>query len=165
LLVVYMDGNSVQRLGRSCASVGLKVPIVANGLGVVAQLVNDPNLDGVYGAVITIPWVESGNAEVAAARKAVAQYAPGHALGPNLMQGWAAARFFEEGTKNLTDFSSASILAGLSKAGVTDLGGITNPLHFGPGKTSPKDFCVWLVQIKDKQFVSPSAKPTKCGVT
>jgi branched-chain amino acid transport system substrate-binding protein len=164
LLIVYMDGNSIQRLGRSCTSVGFKVPIVANGLGVVAQLLADPNLDGVYGATITIPWTETGNTEVAAARKAVSQYAPGYALGPNLMQGWTAARYFELATKNLTDFSSASILDALAKVPSTDLGGITNQLHFGPGKTSPKDFCAWLVQIKNKAFVSPSPEPTKCGV-
>lgn len=164
VLAVYMDVNSVQRLNRSCRSVGFRPVVVASGLGVGPQLLDDPNSDGVYGAMGTIPWVETSNPEVAAAVETVRQYAPGIALSTSTMHGWASARLLETAVAGVGELNSATILDALSRVSGTNLGGITNEIQFAPGATAARNFCVWLVQVSDGEFRGTGTEPTRCGV-
>jgi branched-chain amino acid transport system substrate-binding protein len=164
VLVVFLDGSSVQRTARSCDSVDYHPQLVVPALSMIPALQSDPNLEGVVGAIITAPWTLGAVPAVAEHLRAMAQYAPGAPPGAESIAGWTSAKLFEAALANVPEpITSQGILEGLWAVNGNDLGGLTYPLAFAKGQTMAKRYCVWAVVLHDGKYSSPGLEARKCA--
>jgi branched-chain amino acid transport system substrate-binding protein len=61
VLIAIVDANSVERVGRDCASQGLHPLYAAGSLIVTSSLAQDPQLEGMISAEPTFPWTFSAS--------------------------------------------------------------------------------------------------------
>jgi branched-chain amino acid transport system substrate-binding protein len=164
VLAMYMDGNSIQRFGKSCNSVGFHPLYVVQGFGLTPALASDPNLDGLQGTLVTIPWLEMGNPIVAEFDQMLRQYAPGVPPSAPTLEGWIAGKVFEAAVAATDDpTTSVGIMNGMNSINGNDFSGTTYPLSFPAGQTAAKQYCVWTATISGGQYVSDGAAPVACG--
>ncbi|MCA1842669.1 MAG: ABC transporter substrate-binding protein [Actinobacteria bacterium] len=153
LLLISLDGNSAQRLLRSCASIGYHPKLILNQQISFDFLAADDNLQGSYTTGLNAAWVDRRNPAVAEFQRAMAQYAPGVSLAGTPMQGWAAARLFGVAARNLPEPpTSASILDGLYGLKGETLDGLAAPLTFTRGQNAPVYVCAWPMAIRDHAY-------------
>lgn len=164
ILVVFLDGSSVQRTARSCGSVEFHPQLVVPALSMIPALQPDPNLDGMVGVVITAPWTLTGVPAVAEHVRAMAQYAPGAPPGAESIAGWTSAKLFEAALANAPEpITPQGILEGLWSIQGDDLGGLTYPVGFTRGQTMAKRYCVWSVVLQDGKYSSAGRESPKCA--
>ncbi len=164
VMMVALDGNSVQRFARSCASIGFRPVYLVGGQSMIPQLPRDPNLNGLVGANATTPWMLADVPAVAQHRRVMATFAPGVTVGSATMQGWVSAKLFEAATADVADpTTSAAILDGLWRVKSNDLGGLTYPITFTKGQNVPRQFCTWPVEIRDGAYRSAGLDTRICG--
>ena len=164
VLVVFLDGSSVQRTARSCGSVDYHPQLVVPALSMIPALQSDPNLEGVVGAIITAPWTLSAVPAVAEHQRAMAQYAPGAPPGAESIAGWTSAKLFEAALANVPEpITSQGILEGLWSIKGNDLGGLTYPVAFTKGQTMAKRYCVWAVVLHTGNYSSAGLETRKCA--
>jgi branched-chain amino acid transport system substrate-binding protein len=161
VIIPVMDGNAIQRIARSCASVGYHPKINVGQPSQNDAIAADPNFANNYGFNLTAPASDTSNPSVVAMRQTMAQYAPGISLTGSPMQGWVAAKLLEAAGPSITEPPTPeSIMKGLYALRANDLGGLTMPLTFTPGKTAPRTVCWWPLVIKGGQFAP--AGPRQC---
>jgi branched-chain amino acid transport system substrate-binding protein len=159
-----MDTNSVERIARSCASIGYRPVFAIANLVTLPSLSSEPLLDGLISAQNTAPWFDTGNPGVAEFQKALARYAPGHVPSASGMAGWVSAKLFEQATKDISEPpSSKGVLQGLWGMNGADLGGLAAPLTYHQGQDNPQAFCYWIAQIQGGKFVSPNNSQRVCA--
>ncbi|MDQ1502347.1 MAG: branched-chain amino acid transport system substrate-binding protein, partial [Actinomycetota bacterium] len=164
LLDIGLDGNSVERVARSCNSVGYH-PIYAVGtLSLTPQMSSNPLLDGMGNGSTVAPWMVTSNPAVAEFRSTLQRYAPSAYVGASAGVGWVAAKLFELAAKGLTASSptSENLLDGLWSIKGNDLGGLTLPLTFTKGQNAPFVVCYWAVQLKRGEYTSPNQGQRIC---
>jgi branched-chain amino acid transport system substrate-binding protein len=162
-LVIGLDGNSIERFARSCASINYHPTYLGISYTVYLSMAPDPNLDGMGVGELTLPWLATNNPAVAQFRSVIKQYAPGVALGPTALAGWASAKVFELATQQIPDPpTSRGILDGLWSIKNNDLGGLTIPLTYVRNQPTTPPGCWWLVQIKGGQFTMPDGGQRHC---
>jgi branched-chain amino acid transport system substrate-binding protein len=164
VLAVYMDGDSLERIESSCKSVAYHPLIVAESLGLTPAVASDPDDDGLYGAVVTLPWVITSNPVAAQMTADLQAYDPGVAPTSGTMQGWIAATLFTDAEAAAPDpTTSAGILQGLWGIKNNDVDGTTYPLTFTKGQDAPLQFCAWVVQVSRGSYVAPNGGYKTCG--
>lgn len=168
-LGVIADGGAIQRVARSCASVGLVVPFVGFSLATAFDE-SDPNIRGatVWYANNQVPWFLD---ELPAQKEFLAvmnRYAPGQKVTGSTMLGYAAGKMFEVAIEKLGDealapITTAMVLKGLGQVKDETLGGLTSPTTYTAGKPTPQSNCVSIVYFdKDGKFKAPNGNRFQC---
>lgn len=162
-IFVILDGNSVHRLARSCTAVQYKPEFITPGTGVVASMLTDPNLNGFFQSVFVQPFTNTANPMIAEMNATIAKYAPGLDNFGQSPVGWTSAKLLEYAVQFLPakdSWTSADIMAAMGKVKNYDVGGMTAPLTFAPGK-NPEPFLCWFsTSIRDGKWVAVTAKRT-----
>jgi branched-chain amino acid transport system substrate-binding protein len=149
ILLTVIDSASVQRIGRSCASISYKPLIGIFFATAIDGFKNDPNLEGGTVAMPTIPWFLNESPPVREYLDALRQFAPNTEANASSVSGWTSAKLFERaaGLAPGSDVTSDAILRGLWSVRNDDLGGITQPLTFTEGQNAPKVVCYWVAIV------------------
>jgi branched-chain amino acid transport system substrate-binding protein len=163
VMEIAMDGNSVQRILQSCNNVAFHPIYVAQSLGLTAALPSNKQADGVYGVVVTYPWMLTNNAANVQFQSVMRQYAPGFPLDSGAAQGWVSAQIFQLAAQNMPATpTSQAVLEGLWKVKNNSFGGLTNPITNTQGQNAAHNYCWWLIQIKSGAYTSPDGGQSSC---
>jgi branched-chain amino acid transport system substrate-binding protein len=167
-LGMAMDGASIGRVARSCASINYHPQFVTNGLVLSAANGADPDVraDSLSSASAVAPWMLDDNAGQREYHAAMARYAPNAlADGPSITA-WASGKLLEAAIAGLgakaraTPITTADILAGLGTIHQQTLGGLTPPITFSLGqKSAPLIECVFFELLTDKGWTARDSKP------
>jgi ABC-type branched-subunit amino acid transport system substrate-binding protein len=159
-LSVAMDANSVKNVARSCARQGYHPMLAISSGQTTVDLKDDPDLDGTVIASLTGPWINTGSAEVKEFVDAMNHYAPGSAVAGGDMLGWASAKVFELGTKQLPEPpTSKAIVDALQSIHGDPLPDIDGELLFNRGAPATPSVCVFTVIIRNKSWTSDGTRP------
>jgi branched-chain amino acid transport system substrate-binding protein len=165
IIFTGMDGNSDQRLARSCTAVGLKAVIITPAVGLNPQQAAAPDLAGIELATVVAPWFDTGNKAIAQYRSVLAEYAPpGLEPGANGVAAWTAAQVFAFAAEKAgADLTSASILQGAFQVKNNDFGGITGPLTYRASDSShPQGMCWWGIEVDGQKSVTLNGGKRTC---
>ncbi|MGQ0624831.1 MAG: ABC transporter substrate-binding protein [Sporichthyaceae bacterium] len=170
-LGVAVDGSSIGRIARSCASLGYFPPLISNGLVISPAQAKDPNIrkNTLFTASSNAPWMRTdtpGQREYAAA---LAQYAPGLETDGASMAAWAAGMLFKAGIENLgasaigRALTTADVFTGLGRIKNEDLDGLAPPLTFSPNqKFAPLVQCVYFELLTTQGWTAPRGSRPLC---
>jgi branched-chain amino acid transport system substrate-binding protein len=162
-LIVFLDPNSIGRLGSSCRRQGVELILALPSLLVTADRPSDPNSNGAVGASGVFPWFESGTPATDEYQQAMRSFGQGIALGTGPPTGWVSGKLLERAAANLPEPpTSDAILRGLWSLKNDTLGGLTSPLTFAEGKTAPRTACWFNLVVKSKAWVSPDSFKLNC---
>jgi branched-chain amino acid transport system substrate-binding protein len=172
-LGLAMDGASMARVARSCATIGYHPLLVTNGLVLSASNAADPSIrkNMLSSSSPVAPWMPDtqdtpGQREYHAALK---KYAPQSQPTGNSMAAWAAGKLLEAAIANLGPvavgkaITSADVMAGLGKINKETLGGLTPPMTFKPGQkfATPMN-CVYFTLLTEKGWTAPRGSKPVC---
>ncbi len=161
-IVSIMGASSLTRLGQSCARVAYHPVQVTPEAAAQLEHASDPNVAPLGVIMPVAPWTATGP-EMTRFRDALQRYAPGVAPNPSSIQGWVWARLLEAAGQRLAAPTSAALLDGLYALRDDDLGGLTVPLRFTPGKAAAPSTCWWIVEGDDGRWASPSGGRRSCA--
>jgi ABC-type branched-subunit amino acid transport system substrate-binding protein len=149
IIFTGMDGNSDQRLARSCSSVGLKAVIITPAVGLNPQQAAAPDLSGIHLAMPVAPWFERTNKAVTQYLEVMAKYAPGTNAGAIGVEAWTAALVFGfAASKAGPHVTNLTVLQGAFQVKNNDFGGITGPLTYrATDRAHPQGMCWWGAEI------------------
>lgn len=168
-----MDGASIARVSRSCASINYHPQLVTNGLVLSAQNAEDPNIrkNTLSSASSVAPWM-IGDATTPGQKSyhaALKQYSPKSEPTANSITAWAAGKLFEAVIANLGPsavgkaITTADVMAGLGKVRNETLDGLTPPFTFSPGQQfAPEVPCVYFTLLSDKGWTAPKGSKYVC---
>jgi branched-chain amino acid transport system substrate-binding protein len=168
-----MDGASIARVSRSCASINYHPQLVTNGLVLSAQNSADPNIrkNTLSSASAVAPWMVAnqdtpGQREYHAALK---KFAPNSEPTANSITAWAAGKLFEAVIANLGDaavgkaITTADVMTGLGKVKKETLGALTPPFTFTPGqKAAPQVPCVYYTLLDSRGWTAAKGSKYEC---
>lgn len=163
-LLVALDGNSLHRFARSCASVNYH-PLLFAGQGVTPDITTDGNLDKFVVETDVRPWFDTSNPSIALMNQVLAQYAPGVSAIGQANLGWVAAQLLQYASTFFpaaATITSADILAAMDKVKNYDVGGTTGPLTFTAGHNAPGMQCYWVTQVVNGKFIMPVGNDRRC---
>ena len=164
VLLTFLDGNSITRLGSSCRRQSYQAVIATGSVIALDRFKDDPNLDGMVAAHHTVPWFQSGTPATDEFQNAMRTLGAGLASGAGTTAGWTAGKLFERAGAHLPEPPTAeAVLAGLWSMHDDTLGGITRPLTFIENKPAPERACWFDMQVKDKAWVSPDGFALHCA--
>jgi branched-chain amino acid transport system substrate-binding protein len=160
-LVLGMDGSSMARVARSCASLGFRPLLSGVGQSLSPSQAEDPNLRA-FGLGNDTPGFR-------AYRDALARYAPGTEPDGSSITGWAAGKLLEAAVSGVAakarsgSLTTALLLEGLGTIKNEDLGGLTAPLTFTPGqKASKSSGCVFYELLGTQGWIAPRGSRKGC---
>ncbi len=163
---VAMDGASINRLLRSCESIGFRPPIVTDSLLISAANAQDPLMrrNTVLSVNITAPWMLDDNPGQRAYRAAMAKYAPGAPLDSGSILAWTSGKLFEKAFTpgDTTGPTAARIYVAMGKLRGVTLGGLTPPLTFRPGKPAPETQCLYYTRLDENGWSAPQGSTPQC---
>ncbi|MCU1691855.1 MAG: hypothetical protein JWM64_946 [Frankiales bacterium] len=155
-LAVAFDSTGIHRIAQSCASVGYKPLIICTSVQSNLDFQDDANLKGAVVALNVLPWFLDKEPAVQKYQSTLKKFAPGLAIDASSMNGWAAAQLFAQAKSAFAEdtVTSAGIIKSLAGVKDNDLGGLTYPLSFAPGKPQVAKTCGWVVVTGSKSFSS-----------
>jgi ABC-type branched-subunit amino acid transport system substrate-binding protein len=164
-LIIVLDPNSIHRAASNCRSAGY-----TGRLGTVASVVvpddaDDKNLNGVIFDSIVKPWTTTGNPQITLMNQVISQYAPGLSPIGTPVQGWTAAQIFAYSSTfwpNKQTITSADITTALDKVRNYDVGGLTGPISYYPGKPAPPVVCWYNMSLNNGKFSTPNNGVRRC---
>lgn len=163
---VAMDGASINRMLRSCDSIGFRPPVVTDSMLISAGNAQDPIMrrNGVYSVNITAPWMLEDTAGQRAYRAAMNKYAPSAPLDSGSILAWTAGKLFEKAfaPDDSTTPTAARVYAALGKIDGETLGGLTPPLTFRAGKPAPEVQCLYYTRLDEKGWSAPKGSKAQC---
>ena len=163
ILYLALDANSYSRFGKACAGVGYKPRYGIAQPVMLADLAQDPNLQGSPGVSYTAPFFFAANPAVARFQKAMAQYGGKAPLTGSASLGWSAAELLGAAARRLSPTpTSADILDGLWSLAGDDLGGLTAPLRFKRDGPTVPPVCYWQVVVAQNTYRSPDHGQRHC---
>ena len=156
VLAVAFESTGIHRIAQSCASVGYQPMIVCTSVQSNLDFTEDKNLEGVVVAQPYLPWFLDGQQAIRNFQGVLRQFAPGLQLDSASINGWTAAQLFSRAHKAFTadTVTSEGILNALATVRNDDLGGLTYPLSFYPGKPQETKRCGWIMKVRDGKFAS-----------
>jgi branched-chain amino acid transport system substrate-binding protein len=161
---VMMDGNSVGRIGNSCARQGFKPQFASASSIILDRFKTDPNLDGLYGSNQTFPYFQDSTPATAEFQQALKAFGGGVTLGSGVAVGWTAGKLLERAGQAMPEPpTTEAILRGLWSIKNDTLGGLTYPLTFTEGKPSERKLCWFNVQVLNGKWTSPDGNKLSCG--
>jgi branched-chain amino acid transport system substrate-binding protein len=161
-LVLGMDGASIGRLARSCATIGYH-PVLASSGGVLIQqdrfVVSSPNA----------PWFLIDSPAQRALHDALARYAPAVVLDANAMSAWASGQLLEAAIARLGaaarngPITTAMVLSGLAHLRNETLGGLAPSLTFEADRSREKSSrCVFVEVLTTEGWTAPRGSRPVC---
>jgi branched-chain amino acid transport system substrate-binding protein len=163
IMLVALDSNAIERVGRSCNAVLFRPKFVIPQSAGTPQLLENPVFEGLIVGVNVMPWMVA-NPAIDEYRRVLGRYAPGLPVGPTSIVGWVSAKLFERAARRLSEPpTSKDILEGLWSLRNDDLDGVTYPLTFTKGQTAPVVLCYWVAQIRNHSYVSPDGGQRRCA--
>jgi branched-chain amino acid transport system substrate-binding protein len=166
ILFVALDGNSDQRVARSCQSVGFAPKIVTPAVGITPSQAAAPVLAGIQVAMPVVPWINTGVNAIAEYAAALAKYAglESGAVGVVGVEAWTAAQVFAFAvSKAGPDITSRSILNGAFQVNGNDFGGLTEPLTYkANAPTQAQSLCWWAAEYNGTKVTSPNGGKRTC---
>ncbi len=169
-----MDGASIGRVARSCASVNYHPQFITSGLVLSQQNAEDPAIrkNTLSSASSVAPWMET-NQETPGQREyhaALKKYAPSADRSAASIYGWAAGKMVEAVVANLgadaraKPITTADLMTGLGKFSKETLDGLTPPMTFKPGqKSAPLIRCVYFTLLSDKGWTATRGSTPVCS--
>jgi ABC-type branched-subunit amino acid transport system substrate-binding protein len=156
VLALAFESTGIHRIAQSCASVGYKPMIVCTSVQSNLDFGEDRNLEGVVIAQPYLPWFLNDQPAIATFQAVLRQFAPGLQLDSASINGWAAAQLFSRAQKAFAadTVTSEGITEALATVRSDDLGGLTYPLSFSPGKPQETKRCGWIMKVRDGKFTS-----------
>lgn len=159
VLMLGMDGNSIRRIGASCARQGFRPQISAPVTAVDPTIIDDPNMQNFIGGSPVLPWFLYP--EFATAMK---RYAPSSKAGSVAAEAFVAGKLFERVAVSLpAKPTSAAVLEGLWSLQGDTIGNTTQPLRYERDKPNPQKRCWYNVAVADGRWVSPDNGRLHCG--
>jgi branched-chain amino acid transport system substrate-binding protein len=142
VLILGMDGSSMQRVGRSCTAVNYHPHYVTSALIISAAQSQDPVLrqDTMSTVSMNAPWMLEDLPGQRDFRRALRTYAPDMLVDGPAIAAWASAKLFEAAIARLGDagrtgpITTAMVLDGLGRIRNETLGGLAPPITFSPGQ-------------------------------
>src|SRR5882757_671327 len=156
VLALAFESTGIHRIAQSCASVGYKPMIVCTSVQSNLDFVDDRNLDGVVIAQPYLPWFLNDRPAIQIFQTVLRQFAPGLPFDSASINGWTAAQLFSRAEKAFAadTVTSKGILDALATIKNEDLGGLTYPLSFSPGKAQDTKRCGWIMKVQGGKFTS-----------
>jgi ABC-type branched-subunit amino acid transport system substrate-binding protein len=156
VLGLAFESTGIHRIAQSCASVGYKPLLVCTSVQSTPDFSADPNLDGVVIAEPLLPWFLTDRPAIKQYQGILRRFAPGLAFDSSSINGWTAAMLFSRAAPAFTadTVTSDAIIKALDTVRNDDLGGLTYPLSFTPGKSQAQRACGWIVQVQGAAFTS-----------
>jgi branched-chain amino acid transport system substrate-binding protein len=163
VVMAAIDGNSYNRLARSCSSVNFH-PVYGTGGPIASNsVVQDPTLDGLLLGTTVIAQTFTSNPGVAEFQTAVQNYAPGVPMDGAAITGWVSAKLFEAAAQHLSEpATSQDILNGLWSISNNDLSGMTGPLTFIRGQATPPTLCFFQAFVSHAKVVAANNGERTC---
>jgi len=148
-----VDGNSVNRLARSCARQNYEPKYF------VQAPVDppDPALEGAISTVPAFPWfIESGSPALEEYGQAMQQFAKGATRNGFTTFGWMSGKVFEQAAANVSaEPTPQEILEGLWAMKDETVGGLSAPITFVQGQPAPEPNCAFYAEVKGGKWVAP----------
>jgi branched-chain amino acid transport system substrate-binding protein len=162
-LFVILDGNSTRRLADDCAAQGFRPLIITNSLGLVKEVLQSPNVNGLVSPAQTFPFTADDTDATREFQDAFQQLTGGPPQAGPQSSAWTSGRLLElAGTTLPEDPTAADLLEGLWRIQGNDLGGLAGPLAFNRERPPTAVNCYFLVGIEGGQFVDPEGSKLTC---
>jgi branched-chain amino acid transport system substrate-binding protein len=148
-----VDGNSVNRMARSCNRQNYKIKYF-----VPAPVEPpDPLIEGAVAVTPVFPWtVESGSPALEEYAAAIHKYAPNITKNSWITAGWASGKLLEKAAANVSATpTSQDLLNGLWAMRNETLGGLTPALTFVKGQPAAPPNCGFYMEAKGGHWVAP----------
>jgi branched-chain amino acid transport system substrate-binding protein len=169
-LSLYVDGSSMTRIARSCASIGYVVPIATSAIAIGAAQSQDPN---VVKATVSLapgvfPWTQSDNPAEVAYQDAMKRYAPQTPSDGSTAGAWASGELFAAAIHHLGeggkgDITKDLVMKGLGMINNETLGGLVPPITFSAGQPSaPFGQCYYDMILVGGTWTSPNGSKYQC---
>jgi branched-chain amino acid transport system substrate-binding protein len=170
LLGLAVDGPTMGRIARSCATLGYHPAIATVAVAIGAAQSQDSNLRGntISIASPVTPWTESSSPAQQAYRAALARYAPSQpADGPSAVA-WASGKMLEAALGKVDaearkgPITTALVLKGLGLIKKETLGGLIGPISYVSGRPTPDNDCTYFVLLKSEGWTAPRGSRVQC---
>jgi branched-chain amino acid transport system substrate-binding protein len=149
-LIAVVDGASIVRMQKSCASVNYHPTFATGGIAASPAAVAFPPLNGMILSATTLPQTVTSNPAVRDFLAVMKRYAPQVVFTGETTAGWSSAKLFQLGAERATDPTTPEgILAGMGTIKNETLGGMTYPLTFTVGKNAPRETCFFAVVVQN----------------
>ncbi len=171
-LLLGVDGSSIGRVARSCASLNYKPLLIANGLLISATQSTDAGIraNRLLTTTANGPWLRKDNAGQQEFAAAMARYSPASALDAAAMVAWSSGKLFEAALSALgpanadAEVTSQTVLAGLGKVRNETLDGLAAPITFKPGQASaPVVHCAFVELLTADGWTAPEESKPVCA--
>lgn len=170
-LILGMDGSSMTRLARSCATVGYRPLLLTGAATFTLKTTEDPNLRrfGMVTISPVAPWMATDTPGLRAFHRALDAYAPDLAPDGSAVIGWSSGKLLEAAVARLTARERASALtaeairAGLGRLRDETLDGLTTRLSFDPAVGhGVSSGCAYLVRLDESGWTAPRGSKPIC---
>jgi branched-chain amino acid transport system substrate-binding protein len=171
LLGLAVDGASMARIARSCASIGYKPLLTTASFLLGTAQSRDPTLRsfGVVTAAGSAPWFLKDQPGLTEYQRAMATWAPSVVLDGASITTWVSAKLFEAAIANMASkarggaVTTGLIIDGLALVENDTLGGLTGPLNFAdPAKRKAGNRCVFFQYLGADGWSAPRGSKPVC---
>lgn len=170
VLAVWMDGSAMQRIAKSCNSIGYKPRLVTAGIASSPNALNDPNVKslGVIIASNEVAFLGTGTDALTTFHNAFKTYSGSDAPDQSAMKGWTSGMLFKAAIEALGSagrsqaITPALVKQGLYKLHGETLGGLVPALTFASGQPSPNINCYSVVSNTSSGLATLSGNKLFC---
>jgi branched-chain amino acid transport system substrate-binding protein len=169
-MFLTVDSSAIQRIFKSCASIGWSPPSATTGIAISPSTAADPKVRAanVYLNSPTPPYFNLDLPTVQAFQGAMKKYAPGARIDQSAMNAYVAGKLFEAGLAKVAAqarsgaVTTKMILDGMYQIKNENLGGYSSvPLTFKPGP-HPTGACYYVVRINEQGLADLSPGRPQC---
>jgi branched-chain amino acid transport system substrate-binding protein len=169
-LGVAADSGALQRVARSCSTVGLAVPLVAVSLAsTFDQTDRYLRAATIHSAGATVPWFLVDTPAEQEFQRVMKTYARGTTITGSAALAYASGRMLEVAVGKLgaaaqADLTTDMISRGIGQIKSETLGGFTSPTSYSAGQPTPVNNCVSAVVFDtDGSFKAPQGGTFQCA--
>ncbi len=169
-MFLTVDSSAIQRIFKSCASIGWSPPSATTGIAISPSTAADPKVQAanVYLNSPTPPYFNLDLPTARAFQDAMKRYAPGARIDQSAMNAYVAGKLFEAGLAKVAaqarsgPVTTKMILEGMHQIKNDNLGGYSSvPLTFRPGP-HPTGACYFVVRINEQGLADLSPGRPQC---
>ena len=164
MMSLTVDAPTQNRWVNSCDQAGFHPKYAAYPLGVgnEGQFLGNKNLGNVYVPLNTFAWMANATPAEKYWQASIKRYNPGFTTGDAAGLGWTAGALAVAASAGLPsgDVTASDFLTGLYKIKGNNLGGLTAPLTFTPGKNPKIPYCLFaaISNSDDSGWNTPTSK-------
>ena len=171
VLLSLLDSASLERLGRSCSSIGYFPLIAASALAAIPAIADNPDLNkaGVLASPAVFPWMQSDSPAQAAFQKAYKTFAPTAAPAGSAAIAWASGMMLEKAMGNLGEKATATVTSEMVFQGLGTIKNETLDKLIPPTTytlhqaKSPEQLCAYVILLKNQAWTAPTGSKFLCA--